>query len=147
MDLYEFIKQCEDLIEYRESDIQRAFLGLNSRHIFRNEFQHMVRNLNPVGKQRLEDELHYVIVDENSYKNITRFKAGMLAIANAKQNDKRLLLSPTAGEESVASIDPASFQQQLPYTEPMQGSVVDSDNIQFPDLDSLVFLLTRCSRK
>ena len=59
----------------------------------------------------------------------------MLAIANARQNAKRFLLSPTAGEQSVASIDPASFQQQLPYTEPMQASVVDSDNIQFPDLE------------
>ena len=56
-------------------------------------------------------------------------------------------LSTTAGEESVASTDPPSFQQQLPYTGPMQASVVDSDNIQFPDRDSLVFLLTRCSRK
>ena len=112
-----------------------------------NKLQHVVQNLNPVGKQRFEDEFHYVIVDENSYKNITKFKAGTLAIANARQNTKRLLLSTTADEESVASTDSSSFQQQLPYTEPMQASAVDSDNIQFPDLDTLVFLLTRCSRK
>ena len=108
----------------------------------------MVRNfkiefasLNPVGKQRLKDEFHNVIVDENSYKSITGFKAGKLAIANTRQNAKRLLLSTAAGEESVASTDLASFQQQLPYAEPMQASAVDSDNIQFPDLDCLVFLL------
>ena len=101
MYLYEFIKQYEDLIEYQESDIQHTFLGLNSPYIVTNELQHVVQNLNPVGKQRLEDEFHYVIVDENSYKNITGFKAGMLAIVNARQNTKRLLISTTAGEESV----------------------------------------------
>ena len=141
MDLYEFIKQYEDLTECQGSDIQRDFLGLNSPYIVRNEFQHMVRSFNPVGKQRLEDEFHNVIVDENSHKNITGFKAGMLTIASPRQNAKRLLLSTTAGEESVASTDLASFQQQLPYTVPMQASVVDINNIQFPDLDSLVFLL------
>ena len=108
----------------------------------------MVRNfntefasLNPVGKQRLKDEFHNIIVDENSYKNVTGFKAGKLAVANARQNAKQLLLSTAAGEESVVSTDPASFQQQLLYTEPMQISAVGNDNIQSPDLDSLVFLL------
>ena len=134
-------------IECHESDIQLAFLGLNSPYVVRDEFQHMLgkfntefASLNPVGKQRLKDEFHNVIVNENSYKNITGFKAGKLGIANAKQNAKWLLLSAAAGEKSVVSTDSASFRQQLPYTEHSQISRVDSDNIQFPDPDSLVFL-------
>ena len=93
MDLHEFTKQYEDLIECQESDIQGAFLSLNSPYVFRDELQHMVRNvstefasLSPVGKQRLKDEFHNVIVDKNSYINITGFKDGKLAIANARQN-------------------------------------------------------------
>ena len=93
MGLCEFTKQYEDLIECQESDIQGAFLGLNSPYVFRDELQHMVRNvstefasLSPVGKQRLKDEFHNVIVDKNSYINITGFKDGKLAIANARQN-------------------------------------------------------------
>ena len=117
------------MIECQESDIQHAFLGLNSPYVVK-EFA----TLNPVGKQCLKDEFHNVIVDENSYKNITGFKAGKLAIASARQNAKRLLLSTAVGEDSVVSTDASSFQQQLPYTEPMQASAVDSDNIQFPDL-------------
>ena len=46
MDLHEFIKQYEDLIESQESDIQRAFLGLNSPYVVRDEPQLMVRNFN-----------------------------------------------------------------------------------------------------
>ena len=98
-------------------------------------------SLNPVEKQRLNDKFHNVTVDENSYKNIKGFKAGKVAIASARQNAKGLLLSAAVGEESVVSTDSASFQQQLPCTEPMQASAVDSDNIQFPDLESLVYLL------
>ena len=134
-------------IECHESDIQLAFLGLNSPYVVRDEFQHMLgrfntefASLNPVRKQRLKDEFHNVIVNENSYKNITGFKAGKLGIANAKQNAKWLLLSTAAGEKSVVSTDSASFWQQLPYTEHIQISGVDSDNIQFPNPDSLVFL-------
>ena len=36
MDLYEFTKQYENLIEYQESVIQRAFLGLNSPYVVRD---------------------------------------------------------------------------------------------------------------
>ena len=36
---------------------------------------------------------------------------------------------------------PAKLFNILAYTESMQASTVDSDSIQFPDLDSLVFLL------
>ena len=57
MDVPEFIKQNENLIECQESDIQCAFLGLNNPYIVRDELQHMVRkfntefaSLNTVGK-------------------------------------------------------------------------------------------------
>ena len=54
-------------------------------------------SLNPDEKQRLKDEFHNVILEERSYKNITGFKAGKLAIANERQNAKRLLLPTGAG--------------------------------------------------
>ena len=71
-------------------------------------------SLNQVEKQSLKDQFQNVIVDENSYKIIKGFKGGKLAIANTRQNAKRLLLSIAAGEECV-STDSRSFQQQLPY--------------------------------
>ena len=98
-------------------------------------------SLNPVEKERLKDQFQNAIVDANSYKIITGFKGGKLAVPNARKNGKRIFLSTAEGEESVLSTDPTSFQQQLPYTESIQESIIDSDNIQFLDLDSLVFLL------
>ena len=70
MDLYEFMKQYKDLIKCQESDIQRAFLGLNSPYAIKDEFQRIVQNfntefasLNPVEKQRYKDKFHNVIAD------------------------------------------------------------------------------------
>ena len=42
-------------------------------------------SLNPVEKERLKDQFQNAIVDANSYKIITGFKGGKLAVPNARK--------------------------------------------------------------
>ena len=81
------------MVKCQESDVLKAYLGLSSPYVVRNEFPGYARNfqteypLLPLAeKKKVKNTLLNVLVEPNQYKVVKNVKAGSIAIANARSN-------------------------------------------------------------
>ena len=80
IDLFSFAREYEELTEYQETDVLRAFLGLSSPYLVREEFVTHKKEFNteyaPLlqnEKTRIRKVLLNVPVDSQNYKSASTF--------------------------------------------------------------------------
>ena len=93
IDLAAFSKEYEELVQCQESDALKTYVGLSSPRVVPNKFSGYARNfqteyaLLPLEeKKKVKKTLLNVLVEPNQYKVVKNFKAGCIAIANARSN-------------------------------------------------------------
>ena len=106
-DSYSFTNSYEKLLDNQNSNILRAFLGLESHYVVREEFENhcmefiVFSQLTCDEKEKLKNELCNVIVGKTWYEQVMHFKNDNAAIQNLRKNinssfcsnDKNLVLN------------------------------------------------------
>lgn len=81
------MKNCQKV------DVLRAYLGLSSPYIFKNDFLSYIRNFNTEctllkieEKKNVKNTLLNILVEPSQYKAVKNYKARQVAIANTRSN-------------------------------------------------------------
>ena len=98
IDLYSFAQEYEELIKCQESDVLRAYLGLNSPYVVRKEFTNHKKvfsieyaSLSITEKQKMKKFLLNIPVDPKSFTNVSSFRASHNALENVRTNMAKVI--------------------------------------------------------
>ena len=134
--LCSFAKEYAELIECQESDVLRAYLGLNSAYIVRKEFTNHKNVFNIeyaslfiTENQKIKKFLLNIPVDPKSFTNVSSFRASHNALKNVRTNmakvisqdsnthavtsDYNTVISSQQGQNSSASIEEKNTMESL----------------------------------
>ena len=91
-DPYNFAVSYENIIENQESNILRAFVGLESTFKVREEFKNYSMDFNDYAaksmseKQELRKKVANIVVDRKRYNEVLKFQTGKSAIKKMREN-------------------------------------------------------------
>ena len=93
IDLYDFAKEYEELIQCQEADVLKAYLGLRGPCEVREEFKNNVRNFDTEyvslsAPENVKVKELYFMLQLKAYPSIMKFKASDVALDNTRRITK-----------------------------------------------------------
>ena len=120
----------------------KAYLGLSSAYVFRNEFSGYARNfqtdyaLLPLEeKEKVKNTLLSVPVEPNQCKVVKNFKAGSIAIANARSNIIKAV-------ENTCTITKKTMSEKNGYKNKVVSNQIESIQTSNNKVDNTVYTLS-----
>ena len=142
IDLAAFSKEYEELVQCQESDVLKAYLGLSSPYVVRNKISGYARNfqteytlLQLEEKKKVKNTLLNVLVEPNQYKVVKNFKAGSIAIDNARSNTIKAI-------ENTCTITKKSMSEKSGDKNKVVSNEIASIQSSNNNLDNTVYILS-----
>ena len=143
IDLYSFAKEYEELIECQESDVLRAYLGLNSPYVVRKEFTNHKKvfnigyaSLSITEKQKIKKFLLNIPVDPKSFTNVSSFRASHNALKNVRTNMAKVISKDSNTYAVTSDCNTVTSSQQGENS----SAPIEEENAM-ESLDGLMFIL------
>ena len=143
IDLYSFAKEYEELIECQESDVLRAYLGLNGPYVVRKEFTNheKVFNIEYASfsineKQKIKKFLLNIPVDLKTFTNVSSFRVSHNALKNVRTNMGKVITQDSNRYAVTSECNTVISSQQV---ENSSASIEDENAME--SLDGLMFIL------
>ena len=112
VDISQFVSDIEDLIACQESDVIRAFTGLQSAYEVRPEFKHHCLNftteystLHGKAKEEMRNRLLNILVDENQYEEVINYNQQLRPLQRIRSNLLPLRIEAEVAEDERAATD------------------------------------------
>ena len=142
IDCLKFAEQIQDLAASQESDILRAFMGLQSPFVPREEFKQFKLNFNTQysnletsKKEKVRNKLLNAIIDPQEYNSVRSHSAGRASISRARRNilGKCEIEEKTPDcPENITSSPNESDTSNIPSQS--QATAI-GDSIELPEVD------------
>ena len=120
----------------------KAYLGLSSPYVVRNEISGYARNfqteytlLQLEEKKKVKNTLLNVLVEPNQYKVVKNFKAGSIAIDNARSNTIKAI-------ENTCTITKKSMSEKSGDKNKVVSNEIASIQSSNNNLDNTVYILS-----
>ena len=148
LDVYQFVEEYETLAKAQESDVLRAFLGVQSPFVPRPQFDCLTIDFNTEyaclsvnDKKKVTQNLLNVVVEERSYRAVRDYSVGAAAIERARKNLFSKFDQTPAATVSKSWLNEdshATSNMSAAFDSPQKGR---SDK-ETPDTAALRFLFT-----
>ena len=148
VDLFTFTKEYEELVQCQESDIQSAFLGLDSPYIVKERYSEKTRNYNTDfkcasqnEKLKIKQDIPNVIVEPKQYSKVIKFRPDEAALRNTRKRLENML---TNEDNSPNNIDDGANCRTAKQVEKVVSNIYEDSNTEEArqttnDLDAIVF--------